>query len=114
MQQILPLGKQNALFASILLGLVGLGISLARAQAGSNPEVAQPVPSSPVAPAAGPIEPRVFSHPDRIHYDSQCLTIDGKDTMIFSGAFHYFRCPKELWPERFQKIKDAGLNCVET
>ena len=57
---------------------------------------------------------RTFSHPDRIHYDSQCLTIDGKDVFIYSGAFHYFRCPKELWPDRFQKIKDAGFNCVET
>lgn len=59
-------------------------------------------------------EPRSFPHPDRIHYDAQCLTIDGKDVMIFSGAFHYFRCPKELWQDRFQKIKDAGFNCVET
>ncbi len=58
--------------------------------------------------------PRPFSHPDRIHYDGHCLTIDGKYTFIYSGAFHYFRCPKELWPERFQKIKDAGFNCVET
>jgi len=66
------------------------------------------------APADEQVQPRVFPHPDRIRYDSQCLIIDGKDTMIFSGAFHYFRCPKELWPERFQKIKDAGLNCVET
>jgi hypothetical protein len=70
--------------------------------------------SSLTAVADDQMEPRVFPHPDRIRYDSQCLTIDGKDTMIFSGAFHYFRCPKELWPERFQKIKDAGLNCVET
>ena len=45
---------------------------------------------------------------------AQCLTIDGKDVFIYSGAFHYFRCPKELWPDRFQKIKDAGFNCVET
>ena len=57
---------------------------------------------------------RTFSHPERIHYDSQCLTIDGKDIFIYSGAFHYFRCPKELWPDRFQKIKDAGFNTVET
>ena len=57
---------------------------------------------------------RPFLHPDRIRYDSQCLTIDGKDVFIYSGAFHYFRCPKELWPDRFQKIKDAGFNCVET
>ena len=59
-------------------------------------------------------EPRPFPHPDRIRYDSQCLTIDGRDVMIFSGSFHYFRCPKELWADRFQKIKDAGFNCVST
>src|ERR1700759_2186145 len=55
-----------------------------------------------------------FSHPDRIRYDGQCITIDGKDVFIFSGAFHYFRCPKELWPDRFAKIKAAGCNAVET
>src|SRR5580698_2812863 len=63
---------------------------------------------------ADSLPPRTFPYPDRIRYDSQCLTIDGKDTFIFSGAFHYFRCPKELWPERFQKMKEAGYNCVET
>ena len=57
---------------------------------------------------------RPFSHPNRIRYDGQCLTIDGKDTFIFSGSFHYFRCPKALWPERFAKIKAAGFNCVDT
>ena len=57
---------------------------------------------------------RTFPHPDRIRYDGQCLTIDGKDVFVYSGAFHYFRCPKELWRDRFQKIKDAGFNCVET
>ncbi|MGC3988532.1 MAG: beta-galactosidase [Chthoniobacteraceae bacterium] len=55
-----------------------------------------------------------FTDPNRIRYDRQCLTIDGKDTFIYSGAFHYFRCPKELWPDRFQKIKEAGFNAVET
>jgi len=57
---------------------------------------------------------RPFSNPARIRYDAQCLTIEGKDTFIYSGAFHYFRCPKELWRDRFQKIKDAGFNTVET
>jgi hypothetical protein len=65
-----------------------------------------------VAVAAEPARP--FSHPDRIHYDSHCLTIDGNDTFIYSGAFHYFRCPKPLWRDRFQKIRDAGFNAVET
>jgi len=63
---------------------------------------------------AGAQPARHFPHPDRIRYDGQCLTIDGKDTLIYSGAFHYFRCPKPLWHDRFQKIKEAGFNAVET
>lgn len=51
---------------------------------------------------------------DRVRYDAQCLTIDGVDKFIYSGAFHYFRCPKSLWRDRFQKIKEAGFNTVET
>jgi len=55
-----------------------------------------------------------FSHPDRIRYDGSCMTIDGRDIFIYSAAFHYFRCPQELWRDRFQKIKEAGFNTVET
>jgi len=55
-----------------------------------------------------------FAKPDRIRYDSQSLIIDGKPIFIFSGSFHYFRCPKEMWRYRFQKIKEAGFNTVET
>ena len=50
----------------------------------------------------------------RIQYDKQCMIIDGHDTFLYSGSFHYFRCPKPLWADRFQKMKDAGMNCVET
>ena len=50
----------------------------------------------------------------RLTYDSHCLTLDGKDFVLFSGAFHYFRCPKELWRDRFKKLKEAGFNTVET
>jgi hypothetical protein len=52
--------------------------------------------------------------PGRMTYDSQCITIDGKDTIIFSGAFLYFRCPKQLWADRFTKLKAAGFNTLET
>jgi Glycosyl hydrolases family 35/Beta-galactosidase, galactose-binding domain/Glycosyl hydrolases family 2, sugar binding domain len=58
--------------------------------------------------------PRPSSDPARIRYDSHCLFIDGKPTFIYSGSFHYFRCPQALWPERFEKIKEAGFNTVET
>jgi hypothetical protein len=55
-----------------------------------------------------------FPHPDRICYDQDCFTIEKEDIFIFSAAFHYFRVPEELWRDRFQKIKDAGFNTVET
>lgn len=49
-----------------------------------------------------------------IKYDGQCFTINGKDLYLYSGAFHYFRCPKPLWRDRLQKIKEAHFNCIET
>lgn len=55
-----------------------------------------------------------FPKPERIRYDSDCLSIDGKDTFIRSAEFHYFRTPQELWRDRFQKIKEAGFNTVDT
>src|SRR5271170_59470 len=55
-----------------------------------------------------------FPHPDRICYDGRSLIIEGKPVFLYSGAIHYYRCPKELWKDRLQKLKDAGLNCVET
>lgn len=67
-----------------------------------------------LTPSNAQKSPRPFTHPDRIRYDGHCLTIDGKDMVIYSGSFHYFRCPKELWRDRFQKIKAAGFNAVET
>ena len=58
---------------------------------------------------------RQFPHPDRIRYDGDCLTVEeGKDIFVSYAAFHYFRAPRELWRDRFQKIKDAGVNTVET
>ena len=57
---------------------------------------------------------KLFPNPDRIRYDGQCLTIDGRDTFVRSAEFHYFRVPRELWRDRFQKIKEAGFNAVDT
>ena len=55
-----------------------------------------------------------FPHPDRIKFDKHCLQIEGKDTFVYSGAFHYYRVPQALWADRFQKMKEAGFNGVET
>lgn len=50
----------------------------------------------------------------KVTYNGNSLKIDGKETFVYSAAFHYFRCPKELWRDRFKKIKAAGFNTVET
>jgi hypothetical protein len=50
----------------------------------------------------------------RLRFDQHCITIDGNDMVVFSSAFHYFRCPRELWADRFRKLKQAGFNAVET
>ena len=55
-----------------------------------------------------------FAHPDRIRYGNRSLIINGKPVFLYSGAMHYFRCPKELWKDRLTKLRDAGMNCVET
>lgn len=55
-----------------------------------------------------------FSHPDRIRYDGDCFQIEGRDTFVYSAAFHYYRTPKELWRDRLSKIKHAGFNTIET
>ncbi|WP_300813502.1 beta-galactosidase [uncultured Bacteroides sp.] len=60
------------------------------------------------------VDDSVFLHPDRIRFDNRCIQIEGEDVFLFSGAFHYFRVPQPLWPDRFSKLKKAGFNCVET
>lgn len=40
--------------------------------------------------------------------------IDGKPFRLFSGAMHYFRVLPEYWDDRFQKMRAAGFNGIET
>lgn len=51
---------------------------------------------------------------NNVKYNGSCLIINGNETFVYSAAFHYFRTPKELWRDRFTKIKAAGFNTVET
>jgi len=53
---------------------------------------------------------RYFPHSEIIRFDDKSLIINGERIFIYSGAFHYFRCPEELWSKRFQTIKEAGFN----
>jgi len=55
-----------------------------------------------------------FENPDIIRYDAHCFTINGRDTFLHGGCFHYPRCPQSLWRDRLLKFKRAGFNTVET
>lgn len=66
-------------------------------------------------PLAAPVpDQNQFQNPEIIRYDADCFTINGRDTFIHSGAFHYCRCPRELWRDRLMKFKQAGFNTIET
>jgi hypothetical protein len=56
----------------------------------------------------------LFENPHMIRYDAQCFTLEGRDSFIFSAAFHYPRCPKALWRDRLLKLQRAGFNTIET
>ena len=60
------------------------------------------------------LPPRPFFHPHRIRYDGNSLILDDKPFFMYSGSFHYYRCAKPLWRQRFAKIKEAGFNTVQT
>ncbi len=94
----------------MLAGSLAVSSLTALADIGGLLEHARAAAAPPPHTTGGPD----FLFPERIRYDGQCLTIDGQDTFIYSGSFHYFRCPKPLWRRRFEKIKAAGFNCVQT
>jgi hypothetical protein len=74
--------------------------------------VATPASSpSPPAPEHAALE---FPQPHFIRYDAHCFTINDRDTFLFGAAFHYPRCPRELWHDRLAKLKAAGFNVIDT
>ncbi len=64
-----------------------------------------------LVPATGQ---ELFPNPHLIRYDASCFTINDRDAFIFSGAFHYPRCPRPLWRDRLTKFQRAGFNTIET
>ncbi len=50
----------------------------------------------------------------KVAYDKRAILIDGKRTMLVSGAIHYTRSTPGMWPSLMKRSREAGLNCVET
>jgi len=70
-----------------------------------------PRPLEILLPPGGQME---FENPHIIRYDASCFTINNQDAFIMSGAFHYPRCPQQLWRDRLARFKAAGFNTIET
>ena len=51
---------------------------------------------------------------NRLTYGNNSFYLDGKPFQVLSGAIHYFRVPREYWYDRLLKLKECGLNTVET
>jgi beta-galactosidase len=50
----------------------------------------------------------------QIGFDHRAVTIDGKRTLLLSGAIHYPRSTPAMWPDLMRRSRDAGLNAIET
>ena len=42
------------------------------------------------------------------------ILLDGKSVKIHSGSMHYFRIHPDYWRDRIVKLRQCGLNCMET
>ncbi|MFX1466334.1 MAG: beta-galactosidase [Promethearchaeota archaeon] len=40
--------------------------------------------------------------------------VDGEPFTLISGAYHYFRIPRDLWESSLTQLKDAGFNTIST
>lgn len=47
-------------------------------------------------------------------YEGRQFYLDGRPFTVLSGAMHYFRIPRAYWHDRLLKLKECGLNTVET
>ena len=47
-------------------------------------------------------------------YDDSRFYLDGEPFQIISGTIHYFRVVPEYWEDRLRKLKECGMNAVET
>ena len=50
----------------------------------------------------------------KLTYNEKEFLLDGAPYKIMSGAMHYFRIPREYWRDRLLKLKECGLNTLET
>ncbi|XP_052252882.1 beta-galactosidase-1-like protein 2 isoform X2 [Dreissena polymorpha] len=57
---------------------------------------------------------KVYESSGSLKFKNGRFLLEGKPLRILSGAMHYFRVMPEYWEDRMQKMKDCGLNALET
>lgn len=50
----------------------------------------------------------------QITFNNKGFQVDGADSFLISGEFHYFRVPKEDWCRRMRLFREAGGNTLAT
>ncbi|EIP97183.1 beta-galactosidase [Opitutaceae bacterium TAV1] len=49
-----------------------------------------------------------------VSFDHRALLLDGRRTLVLSGAVHYPRSTPAMWPRILRHMRQSGLNTVET
>ena len=49
-----------------------------------------------------------------IEHDGRTYIIDGRRTVIYGGTLQFFRVPRRHWRDRLDKMREHGLNTVDT
>ena len=51
-----------------------------------------------------------------VHFtsDGRGFVVEGAESVLLSGALHYFRVVPAYWEDRLRRLQAAGLNTVET
>ncbi|XP_072089187.1 beta-galactosidase isoform X1 [Arachis hypogaea] len=49
-----------------------------------------------------------------ITYDHKAIVVNGQRKILFSGSIHYPRSTPQIWPELIQKVKEGGLDVIQT
>lgn len=50
----------------------------------------------------------------RVNYETNQFEMNGKPFQYVSGSFHYFRALPDVWAERLDTMRSAGLNAIDT
>lgn len=50
----------------------------------------------------------------KVEFSGKRYVIDGEPVTIAGGTLQFFRVPADAWKDRLLKMREAGLNTVDT